>query len=92
MLAEWSFPKDPEAVIQKQPAEVLYEKWCFSKFRKIHRKTPVPEKHLCQNLFFIISLIFIKKEVTLSQVPSSAFCETNSSFLAEQLLVTASGY
>ena len=49
-------------------------------------------KHLFQSLFFIISLIFIKKEVTLSQVPSSAFCETNSSFLAEHLLVTASGY
>ena len=92
MLVEWSFPKDPEAVIQKQPPEVLYEKWCFSNFRKIHRKRPVPEKHLCQSLFFVISLIFIKKEVTLSQVPFSAFCETKSSFLAEHFWLTASGY
>ena len=28
---------------QKQPPEVFYEKRCSWKFRKIHRKTPVPE-------------------------------------------------
>ena len=28
---------------QKQPPEVLCKKSCSQKFRKIHRKTPVPE-------------------------------------------------
>ena len=28
---------------QKQPPEVFYKKRCSYKFRKIHRKTPVPE-------------------------------------------------
>ena len=28
---------------QKQPSEVLCKKLCSQKFRKIHRKTPVPE-------------------------------------------------
>ena len=28
---------------QKQPPEVFYKKRCSLKFRKIHRKTPVPE-------------------------------------------------
>ena len=31
---------------QKQPPEVLYTKRCSKKFRKIHRKTTVPES-LC---------------------------------------------
>ena len=30
-------------VVQKQPPEVFYEKRCSEKFRKIHRKTLVPE-------------------------------------------------
>ena len=29
--------------LQKQPSEVFYEESCSWKFRKIHRKTPVPE-------------------------------------------------
>ena len=29
--------------IQKQPPEVFYKKSCSEKFRKIHKKTPVPE-------------------------------------------------
>ena len=29
--------------LQKQPPEAFCKKRCFSKFRKIHRKTPVPE-------------------------------------------------
>ena len=32
-----------ESVFQKQPWEVSYKKRCSQKFRKIHRKTPVPE-------------------------------------------------
>ena len=31
---------------QKQPSEVFYKKWCSSKFRKCHRKTPVLESFL----------------------------------------------
>ena len=34
---------NPKGVTQKQPLEVLYQKMCSWKFRKIHRKTPVPE-------------------------------------------------
>ena len=34
--------------IQKQPPEVFCKKRCSEKFRKIHKKTPVPE-----SLFFI---------------------------------------
>ena len=30
-------------ILKKQPPEVFYEKRCSLKFRKIHRKTPVPE-------------------------------------------------
>ena len=28
---------------QKQPSDVFYKKRCSLKFRKLHRKTPVPE-------------------------------------------------
>ena len=31
------------ALYQKQPPVVVCKKWCSSKFRKIHRKIPVPE-------------------------------------------------
>ena len=31
---------------QNQPSEVFCKKMCFYKFRKIHRKTPVPESFL----------------------------------------------
>ena len=34
-------------IIQKQPPELLCIKKCSLKFRKIHRKAPVPEPHLC---------------------------------------------
>ena len=36
--------------IQMQPPEVFFEKRCSKKFRKIYRKTPVPES------FFLIKL------------------------------------
>ena len=64
---------------QKQPPEVFHEKKFSWKFRKIHRKTPVPEY-----LFLIklqaLSCNFVKKE-TLAQVFSCEFCEINSSFI-----------
>ena len=41
------YSEDPNmftfCVIEKQPPEVFYKKRCSYKFRKIHRKTPVPE-------------------------------------------------
>ena len=48
--------------IEKQPSEVFCKKGCSKKFRKIHRKTPVPES------------LFYEKE-TLVQVFSSEFYE-----------------
>ena len=48
---------------QKQSPEVFCKKRCIYKFRKIHRKTPVPQA--CN---------FIKKD-TLAQLFSSEFCE-----------------
>ena len=68
-------------LLQKQPPEVFYVKKCSEKFRKIHRKTPVPEPQACN---------FIKKE-TLAQVFSCEFCETSkSTFFTEHLWTTAS--
>ena len=34
---------------QKQPPEVFYKKRCSLKFRKIHRKTSVTEKHFFED-------------------------------------------
>ena len=38
--------------VQKQPPKVFYRKRCSQKFRKIHRKTPVPES-LFYNLLYL---------------------------------------
>ena len=58
--------------IQKEPPEVFYNKKCYEKFHKIHRK------HLYQCLFFLFfNKVYkncIKKE-TLIQVLSCEFCE-----------------
>ena len=63
---------------QKQPPEVFYKKRCSLKFRKIHRKTPVPE-----SLF--------KKEIP-AQVFSCEFYEiSQNNFFAEDLWANASG-
>ena len=35
----------PLVLFQKQPSEVFYRNWCSQKYHKIHRKTPVPERH-----------------------------------------------
>ena len=60
---------------------MLYEKRCSLEFRKIHRKTPVPEA--CN---------FIKKE-TLAQVFSCEFCEiSENTFLTEHFRTTGSEY
>ena len=37
------FPQGQEVAIRKQPPEVFYKKRCSEKFRKIYRKTLVPE-------------------------------------------------
>ena len=52
--------------------EVLCKKRCSWKFRKIHRKTPVPDS-LCN---------FIRKE-TLAPVFSSEFCEISKKFFLQ---------
>ena len=66
---------------QKQLPEVFYEKRCSEKFRKIHRKTLVPESSACN---------FINKE-TLTQVFFCEFCEIfESIFLTEHIQVTTS--
>ena len=66
---------------QKQRPEVFCTKRCYQKFRKIHRKIPVPESQACN---------FIKKE-TLTRVFSSEFCEiSKNTFFTEHLWATAS--
>ena len=63
----------------KQPPEVFYKEKCSYKFRKIHRKTPVPEFH------FNIKLQLYKKEI-LAQVFSCEFCEiSKNTFFTEHL-------
>ena len=53
----------------------------FSKFRKIHRKTPVPEPKICN---------FIKKE-TLAQLFGCELCKiSKNTFSTEHLRTTAS--
>ena len=69
----WYCESSVISYIQKQPAEVFRKKRCSLKFRKIHRKTSVPESaaEACK---------FIKKE-TLAQVFSWEFCEiSNNTF------------
>ena len=62
---------------QKQLPEVFCKKRCSEKFRKIHRKTHVPEP-------------LFKKE-TLAQVFSFEFCKIpKKAFFTEHLLTTAS--
>ena len=56
----------PKTCNQKHPLDMFYKKKCSEKFRKIHRKTPVPEFPFNKN--------FIKKE-TLAQMFSCEFCE-----------------
>ena len=60
----------------------LKKRWCY-KFRKTHRKTPVPETEACN---------FIKKE-TLAHVFSCKFCEiSKGAFFTDHLCTTASGH
>ena len=62
---------------------------CSSKFRKIHKETPVLESLLIK--LEAESCIFVKKE-TLAQVISSEFCEISMNFFStEHLQTTASG-
>ena len=62
---------------QKQPPEVFCKKRCSEKFRKIHRKTHVPEP-------------LFKKEI-LAQVFYCEFCKISKrAFFTEHLLTTAS--
>ena len=62
---------------QKQLPEVFCKKRCSEKFRKIHRKTHVPEP-------------LFKKE-TLAQVFSCEFCKiSKSAFFTEHFLTTTS--
>ena len=64
-----------------QPPEVLCKKKSFWKFRKIHRKTPVPEPEACN---------FIQKE-TLGQVFSCEFWQiSKNTFFTEHLWTTVS--
>ena len=73
----------PNKSIQKQPLEEFCKKICSWKFRKIHRKTPVPvpEPQACN---------FFKKE-TLAQVFSCEFCEdSKNTFFIEHIWATAS--
>ena len=58
----------PEYHIQKHSLGGVLQKRCPSKFRKIHRKSPVPES------LFYWSCSFIKKKA-LAQVFSCEFCE-----------------
>ena len=71
--------------VQKHPPEVFCKKICSWKFRKIHRKTPVPEAFfnkvaglrpatLLKNRIWSQASNFIKRE-TLVQVFSCEFCE-----------------
>ena len=75
--------------MQKQPPEVFCEKRCFQKFRKIHRKTPVPENTL-KTLENTLACNFIKKE-SLAQVFSCKFCEiSKNTFSYRTAQMTAS--
>ena len=44
------YEKDYSLMCEKQPKEVLFKKRCSWKFRKIHRKTPVPATLLKKGL------------------------------------------
>ena len=69
---------------QKQSPGVFYNKSCSYKFRKIHRKTPVPES-LSQSSCRPQVCSFIKKE-TLTPVFSCEFCEIyKNTFFTEHL-------
>ena len=69
--------------IQKQLTDLFCKKRCFKQFRKIRRRTPVPEPETCN---------FIKKE-TLAQVFSCEFSEiSKNTFFVEHLWATASEY
>ena len=82
MQSIWITSKPPSR--QKQPPEVFCKKRCSLKFRKIHRKTPVPES------LFKLSCNFFKKEI-LAKVFSCEFCEiSKNNFFTEHLRTTAS--
>ena len=68
------FNKYEEFYSKKQAPEVFYTKRCSQKFRKIRRKTPVPEA--CN---------FIKKEI-LAQVFSCEFCEISKNIFFKEHL------
>ena len=59
--------------LQKQPSEVFCRNGCSLKFRKIHRKTPVPPATLL-------------KKITLAHVFSCEFCETSKNTPGRLLL------
>ena len=71
--------------IQKQPPEVFCKKRCSEKFRKIPRKTPVPESLFCPQ-----SWNFIKEE-TLAQVFSCEFLRKEHLFYRTPFLQNTSG-
>ena len=76
---------------QKQPPEVFYKKRCSSKFRRIHRKTPVPENFF--NKVAGLRLCNFTKKESLAQVFSREFCEiSKKTFFTEHLRTTATDY
>ena len=73
---------------QQQPREVFYEKSCFKKFRKIHRKTPVPDL-FSNKVAGLRPATLLKK--SLWHRCSCEFCEIwKSTFFTEHLWTTAS--
>ena len=74
---------------EKQPLEVLCKKRCSEKFRKNHRKTPVPESFF-NNELQALGCNFNKKE-TLEQVFSCEYCEiSKNTFFTKHLRATNS--
>ena len=82
--------------VEKQPPEAFCKKMCSWKFRKIHRKTPVPEAFfnkvaglrsatLLKKRLWPQASNFIKKEA-LVQVFSCEFCEIpKNTFFTEHI-------
>ena len=69
------------SLLKQPPRDVLLE------FRKIHRKTPVPESPFLIKLQAVESDNFIKKE-TLVQVFSTEFCEIIKKTFSNRTLPT----
>ena len=59
---------------QKQPPEVFYKKRCLQKFRKIHRKTPVPEKQRLWNRCFPVNFAIFPRPPLLQNTSGRLIC------------------